>query len=80
VDSSSTVSITSFTDSTRRAAVPCSYIWFVIKNGLPQEVGEFRGCTFICDTSHIGYYLQAHVIVSDERFRVTILSIVGKRL
>lgn len=65
VDSSSTVSITCFTDKTQRAAVPCNYIWFLIKNGLPQEVPDFKGCTFICDTACIGYYLQAHVISND---------------
>ena len=65
VDSSSTVTITCFTDKAQRAAVPCNYIWFIIKNGLPQEVPDFRGCTFICDTSCIGYYLQAHIISND---------------
>lgn len=43
--------------------MPCNYVWFVIKNGMPQEVMDFRGSSFICETSHIGYYLQAHVIV-----------------
>lgn len=65
VDSSSTISITCFTDKSQRAAVPCNYIWFVIKNGLPQEVPDFRGCTFICDTACIGYYVQAHIISND---------------
>lgn len=65
VDSSSTISITCFTDKTQRAAVPCNYIWFIIKNGLPQEVPDFKGCTFICDTSCIGYYVQAHIISND---------------
>lgn len=64
VDSSTTLNITCFTDKNQRAAVPCNYIWFIIKNGLPQEISNFKGCTFICDTSHIGYYIQAHIIVS----------------
>lgn len=48
VDSSSTVSITAFTDRSQRAAVPCNYVWFLIKNGVPQEVPDFRGSSFIC--------------------------------
>lgn len=64
IDSSSTISITCFTDQTLNAAIPCSYMWFYIKNSLPQEASQFRGSTFICDTTHIGYYIQAHIFVS----------------
>jgi hypothetical protein len=64
VDSSATVNITAYTDKKQQAVVPCSYQWFIIKNGVPQEVPDFRGSSFICETSHIGYYLQAHITVS----------------
>lgn len=71
VDSSTSISITSFTDKNKKAAVPCSYIWFAIKNGLPIEVQDFRGSTFICDTNHIGYFIQAHIVVPVSPSRAT---------
>ena len=68
IDSSSTVSITTFTDSSQRAVVPCHYLWFIIKNGVPQEVNDFKGSSFICETAHVGYLLQAHIMSNDPEY------------
>jgi hypothetical protein len=68
VDSSSTLSITAFTDKSQRAAIPCNYRWFIIKNGVPQEVADYKGSSFICDTTHIGYFIQAHIISNDPEY------------
>lgn len=78
IDSSSTISIMAFTDSSQKAVVPCSYTWFIIKNGVPQEIPDFRGSSFICETSHIGYLVQAHITVICLIFRATICSIQGR--
>ena len=36
IDSSTTLSITAFTNQEKHAVVPCHYNWFILKNGVPQ--------------------------------------------
>lgn len=48
IDTSTTLTLTTFTDKTEKATVPCNYKWFRIRNGLTEEVGKFRGCSYVC--------------------------------
>jgi len=68
VDSSTTINITAYTDKKQQAVVPCNYVWFIVKNGVPQEISDFRGSSFICETNYIGCHVQCHIIVRDQLF------------
>lgn len=48
IDSSTTLTLTTFANRDEEATIPCIYKWCRIKNGLTTEVPEFKGNSFIC--------------------------------
>lgn len=67
VDTASTINVTAFADKTERTAVPCSYRWFRVRNGLKEEVIRYKGSSYICDPSDIGAIIQVEVTSNDQQ-------------
>ena len=49
-------------------AVPCSFKWFRLRNGLTEEINRYRGSSYICDPSDIGAIIQAEVTSNDQEY------------
>lgn len=64
MDTSSTICVTTYTDKSESAMLPCHYKWFRVRNGIMEESFKFRGNSYVCDSSDIGAVVRAEVIVN----------------
>lgn len=62
-DTSSTICVTTYTDKSQSAMLPCHYKWFRVRNGIMEESMKFRGNSYVCDSSDIGAVVRAEIVV-----------------
>ena len=63
VETSSNLTVLTYTDNDKKEIVPCDFRWTRIVDASVVELGESRSSGYICQPSDLGATIQAEVTV-----------------